>query len=135
MERFTIAVLRAAPVDYAAWVLGATARAVGHALVLNPVLVLAAAALLGLALRRALSNPPADGQGPSPGADRARDWAILLPLIGLYTLGTMAPIVLVTFPAGRYVDSADLMLAAVPLLGVMRLWPRRAAPDARIPRP
>lgn len=131
MERFTFAVLRAAPVDYATWVLGALARAVGHALVLNPVLLLASLLLACLGAWRAMAGAPPDALGPPPSAERARDWAILLPVIGLYTLGTLAPIVLVTFPAGRYIDSADLMLAAVPILGVMRLWPRRDARGAR----
>jgi hypothetical protein len=121
MEHFALAVLRAAPADYAAWVLGALSRAVGHALVLNPALLLASLLLAGIATWRAMAGgPPA----PPPAPDGARDWAILLPVIGLYTLGTLAPVVLVTFPAGRYIDSADLMLAAVPILGVMRLWRR-----------
>lgn len=135
MERFTLAVLLRAPVDYAAWVLGGLARAVGHALVLNPVLVAASLLLLVLGVWRALGGPAPYGTGLLPAGDRARDWAILLPVIGLYTLGTLAPIVLVTFPAGRYIDSADLMLAAVPILGVIRLWPRRDGRGARTRQP
>ncbi len=124
MEHFTLAVLRAAPADYAAWVLGALSRAVGHALVLNPVLLLASLLLVGLGTWRAMAASPALPPTRNTTPDAPRDWAILLPVIGLYTLGTLAPIVLVTFPAGRYIDSADLMLAAAPILGVMRLWRR-----------
>jgi len=56
---------------------------------------------------------------PAHGAASA-DWRLLLTLVGLYTLGSVALSVLITFPASRYIDSAALMLAAVPLYAGLR---------------
>lgn len=114
LQRFTIAVIRTRPRDYAAWVGGATARLVGHALVLNPAFVVAFLALVAALLWRRGPLPPLPPEAAS-------DNAILLAVVGLYVLGTAAPVVLITFPAERYIDSAALLLAAWPILGVLRL--------------
>jgi hypothetical protein len=106
MQSFALATLRAAPVSYAAWVLGGLARLVGHALVLNPCFLLGTAALLLLAWR-----PPRD--------DAPDDLRLLLLLVGVYTIGSGALSVLITFPASRYIDSTALLLAALPLYGVL----------------
>lgn len=122
LQRLTIAIVRAAPADYAAWVGGASARLVGHALVLNPSFVLAFLAMVAAMLWRRGTVPPE--------AEAARDNAILLPVIGLYVLGTAAPVVLITFPAERYIDSAALLLSAWPIMVVLRLLSARdRAPD------
>jgi hypothetical protein len=107
LQGFTLDVIRAAPVSYAAWVQGASSRLVGHALVLNPSFLLAAAALLLLAGRKPRDGAPADAR-------------LLIVLVGVYTVGTGALAVLITFPASRYIDSAAMLLAALPLYGVLR---------------
>ena len=120
LQRLTIAIVRSAPGEYLAWVAGASARLAGHALILNPVFILAFLTLLATLLWRRGAIPPAP-----PAA--ARDVPVLLAVSFLYVLGTGAPIVLMTFPAERYSDSASLMLAAWPILGVARLF--SAKPD------
>jgi hypothetical protein len=107
LQHFDIATIRAAPVPYAAWVMGATSRLVGHALVLNPSFLLAAGTLLLLAWRR---PRPVGGV----------DWRVLLVVVGVYTVGTGALSVLITFPASRYIDCTAALLAALPLYGVLR---------------
>ncbi len=107
LQRLAVATVKAAPVSYGAWVVGATSRLVGHALVLNPCFLLAAAMLLLLAGRPVRAGAPGDLR-------------LLLVLVGVYTVGTGALAVLITFPASRYIDSAALMLAALPFHGVLR---------------
>jgi hypothetical protein len=104
MGDLALAVIRAAPVDYAAWVIGATARLVGHALVLNPAFVLPFAALL---LLRAVR--------PARRGDTARDLRGLIALNAVYVVVTGVPVTLATFPASRYVDSCALLLGALPI--------------------
>ena len=119
LQRLTIEIVRAAPADYLAWVAGAAARLVGHALILNPVFILAFLTLLAMLLWRR-------GGMPAAPPEAARDTPILLAVSFLYVLGTGAPIVLITFPAERYIDSTALLLAAWPILGVLRLLNAKA---------
>ncbi len=107
LQRFAVATVRAAPVSYAAWVAGGASRLVGHALVLNPALLLATLALLLLASR------PAHGEARG-------DLRLLLVLVGVYGVGSGALSVLITFPASRYIDSAAMLLAALPFYGALR---------------
>jgi len=112
MQRLALRTIVAAPLSYAAWVIGALSRLVGHMLVLNLGFVLGCLAWLGVCWR------------PRPGR-RPFDERVLGLLIACWTVGAGLPIVLLTFPAGRYIDSADLMLAAWPIYAaVRRLRPR-----------
>lgn len=114
MQRLALAVIRAAPGDYAAWLAGATARLVGHALVLDPAFLLGAAALVAaLAMRKLRPRPGRPGL--------ARDVTILGVLTGLYTLGDSVLVVAATIPAERYIDSAMLFLPAWPIYAAIRL--------------
>jgi hypothetical protein len=122
MQRLALAVIRAAPVDYAAWLAGATARLVGHALVLDAAFLLGSAAL-AVALAMRASRPRRVGPG------LARDVAILGVLTGLYTLGDSVLIVAATIPAERYIDSAMLFLPAWPIYAAIRLC-QPGAPEA-----
>jgi hypothetical protein len=111
MERLAVATLAAAPFDYAAWVLGALTRLVGRAIVINLPFVLGCLGWLALARRRAVRAAP-------------HDIRLLGLLTAVWTGGTALPTILLTFPAGRYIDSACLMLAAWPIFAVLRhLWP------------
>jgi hypothetical protein len=119
---FSLATVRAGPLRYLAWVGGATARLVGHAIVGNaPMLIAIAlwlAALLAAFLRGRL------GASADVGA------VSLLALAWFVCNGALP--VLVTFPAARYIDSAAALLPAIPLTlaiaQVVALWINRAAP-------
>jgi hypothetical protein len=113
MQSLALATIRAAPIDYAAWLAGATARLVGHAIVLNPMFLVALAALILACLHPASRTLP-----PS---EVRRDVAVLAAITGLYTLGASVLIVLATIPAQRYIDSAMLFLPVWPLYGAIRL--------------
>jgi hypothetical protein len=54
------------------------------------------------------------------------DLRALLALSVVYVLGTCPLIVLTTFPAERYIDSAGLLLPVWPLYGLFRLIRRRS---------
>lgn len=121
LQRLDFAVLRAAPVEYGAWVVGAASRLAGHALVLNPAFMLATACCLGLLLLRGRRR---SGSAPPLG----RDIHVLAAVTCVYSLGSSLLIVLITIPANRYIDSAAMLLAAWPLYGLLRLsGPRPAA--------
>jgi hypothetical protein len=125
LQALSLAVFQAAPVDYAAWIVGATARLAGHAVVLNAPMLAAGGLLIllaGIDLLRGRAPPP-----PAAPADRQS----LAALAGLHLLGSGAPAVLISFPAQRYIESAALFIAAYPLLAVFRRLGRTATPPAR----
>ncbi len=114
MQAFARATLVAAPDRYAAWVVGATIRAVGRLTVANLPFMLGCLAL-------AVLLPLAAWQGRAPAPDP--DTATLLILAAAWTLSAGALAVLTTFPAARYMDSAGLLLGALPIHLALRLWP------------
>lgn len=116
LMRLSLATIRAAPDRYAAWVVGATSRAVGRMVVTNGPLMLALAAL-------ALLYPAAlwFGRLPREPAGSHLDVPALLCLTGIYTVSASALMVVTTFPAARYLDTAGLLLPALPILGLIRL--------------
>jgi hypothetical protein len=110
MQRLALATIAAAPLSYAAWIIGALTRLVGHMVVLNLPFALGCLAWLGLSWR-----PHA---GPQP-----TDVRLLGLLTAVWTLGVGLPVVLLTFPAARYVDSVGPMLAAWPIYAALRRVP------------
>jgi hypothetical protein len=110
MQRWSLAVMLATPDRYAAWIVGASSRLVGRALVTNLPCVLGVLALLALIpltwLRRVRPGPAGDGP------DRISP-VTALSLLAVGWLAATGPlIVLTTFPASRYIDTAGLLLAA-----------------------
>jgi hypothetical protein len=108
LARFSFATVIAAPVRWAAWIAGASARLVGRAIVTNAPMLLATGILLIVAV-------PALARRTTLGT-----CAVDLPVVCVIALAWLAatgPLtVLVTFPATRYIDTSAIMLAAVPAL-------------------
>jgi hypothetical protein len=111
LEFFSIAAIRANPVNYIAWVIGGLSRLVGHALVLNPIFIVPAALSLLLFLGFPSSFESSGG---------AAGIAPLRLIIFFYTVGATLLTVLITFPAQRYIDVGGAMLAALPIYTLMR---------------
>ena len=97
-----------APLRWAAWIAGASARLVGHMIATNATMLLALGALL-LAGARSLARRE----------DRnfaCDDLGGVLLVAGAW-VGAAAPLtVLTTFPAMRYIDSAAILVPAIPLV-------------------
>lgn len=103
---FSLATVVTAPGHWAAWVGGATARLVGRSLITNAVTLLALAVLC-------IAAVPATWRRSGFGAS-ASDVAPVF-VIALAWLAATAPlIVVVTFPATRYIDTVGILLPAVP---------------------
>jgi len=118
LMRFAIATIRAAPARYAAWVVGGTSRAVGRLLVTNLAFMLGCIALAAAFVAACWRPPRRDA--PDDIRD-ALDMPVLLLLAVSYTVAAGALMVLVTFPAGRYLDSAGILLPALPIYLTLRL--------------
>jgi cation transport ATPase len=119
MMAFSLDTVRLAPLRWAAWVAGATARLTGRMIVMNATMLLAlgalAAALLFAAARGAERTVACDGLG-----------GVLL-VAGAW-VGATAPLtVLITFPATRYIDTAATLLPAVAIAIALLRRPRRRA--------
>lgn len=134
MQSWSLAVILAAPDRYAVWVVGASSRLAGRALATNLPFVLGTIALLALIpltwLRRLKTDPPtAISDGISPVA--------ALSLLALGWLAATAPlIVLTTFPASRYIDTAALLLAApIWFLVLERVWLVQGSTQPKRPHP
>lgn len=125
MQRLAVSTVLAAPERYAVWVIGAATRFVGRALVANAAFMLAFIGLAGVFTVR-LFRPKPEG-GP-----RSRDGEALVVLVAAYTLGSGALALLTTFPAARYVDTAGILLGALPVYGLLSLLGRSGnAPGGR----
>ncbi len=121
--RFTTAVLAAAPDRYVAWVAGATGRLIGRGLTANVPFLIAAAACVLLWPLVLLRRPPM-----RPQDERGADVAVLVALAACWLGAAGALTVLVTFPALRYVDSAALLLPALPIYAAWSLVDRLRVP-------
>jgi hypothetical protein len=110
---FSLATVTAAPAQWLAWVGGASARVIGRALVTNATMIVAGLLLLIAGAVAVLRRRPLDGAC----ADAAA-----VSVIALGWLACTAPLtVLVTFPAVRYIDTAGLLLPAIPLVLALNL--------------
>jgi hypothetical protein len=103
---FSVATVSASPLQWTAWVAGATARLAGRSIVTNAMALISMIAFCVLAVPATLRR---SGLGPS-GSDIAPVF-----LVALAWLAATSPlIVLVTFPATRYIDTGAVLLPAVP---------------------
>lgn len=106
LMEFSLATVLADPLRYPAWVGGATARLAGHAIATNVPMLIALAlwlVLLVAAFVQQRDVPSEDGEAVS-----------LLALAWFVSNGALP--VLVTFPAARYIDTAAILLPAIPLM-------------------
>ena len=117
--RFATAVIVAAPDRWVAWVAGATTRLVGRGLTANLPFLLATAACVLLWPLMLLRRPP-----PRPADERGADVPVLIALAGGWFAAAGLLTVLMTFPALRYVDSAALLLPALPIYAAWSLVDR-----------
>jgi hypothetical protein len=112
---FSVATVTAAPLSYAAWIGGATARLTGRAIVTN------ATMLVSMALFFAALVPAVARQRDL--ADGSDAGAVSIIALGWFAC-TGALTVLVTFPATRYIDTAGILLPAIPLALALALFAR-----------
>ncbi len=123
LQDFLVAVIRANPEAYMAWIVGACTRVAGLITITNAAFMLTSFALGALfifSIIRSRSVTVRVGQDELP---PGRDVAAIILIAGLYTLANWLPMVLVSFPARRYVDTAGLLFAALPFYALLRLWP------------
>jgi hypothetical protein len=106
LRDFSVATLMRVPDKWLAWVGGATARFVGHAIVSNATMLLACLALLVTSIIAAIWRGHL--------AVTARDLAPVCAVALAWLAATGPLIVLMTFPATRYIDTAGVLLAAIP---------------------
>ena len=116
MMGFSLAVVRAAPLRYAAWVVGAMQRLVGHAIIANLPLMLAVLVMLvawpwRLLVDRTVRLPPV----------QPMDMPVLVLLAAAWLAAAGALGVLVTFPATRYIATANLLLAPLAIYWAARM--------------
>ena len=124
LQDFLGAVIKADPKAYLAWIVGASTRVIGRITVANAAfmiasLLLSALFIVSIVRGRTTTTNLVEQEALHPG----RDVAAIILIVGAYTLANWLPMVLVTFPARRYVDTAGLLLAALPFLAFLRLWP------------
>ncbi len=123
---FSIATFEAAPLRWAAWVVGASSRLVGRMIMTNAPMLVALATLLLVGL-------PAFAMRKPLGACAADFPAVcILALAWLAATGSLA--VLMTMPTTRYIDTAAVLLPAVPALiaaAIIQGWRERASTQTR----
>ncbi len=116
MMGFSLTVVRAAPLRYAAWVVGASQRLIGHAAIANLPLMLAVIVMLvawplRLLVHRMVRLPPV----------QPADMPVMFLLAAAWLAAAGALTVLVTFPAIRYIDTANLLLAPLAIYWAARM--------------
>jgi len=105
LQHFTLAVITLRPTAYVAWVVGGLMRAAGRIAVFNPALLVCVAGCLLTRWRATWLS---------------QDRRILFGLVGIWLPASIVPSVMLSFPAGRYIDSAGMLLAALPLYELLR---------------
>jgi hypothetical protein len=123
LTEFSFAAIAAAPLHWAAWMGGAAARLAGHAMMTNVTQVVACLLLL-------IAAVPAFIRGSGLGPARHDLAAVCVVALG-WLAATGALIVLLAYPATRYIDSAAYLLPAIPLaLAIAVIQGLRRRPDA-----
>lgn len=117
LRQLSIEVLLLSPVSYAGWLVGATSRLAGRMMVTNVPFVLATIVFFICFIRRVFFYRSA-----LPSCDGGRDLFLLISIVLAYIAASVPLIVLVTFPASRYIDAAAVLLPAIPLYGAIRLY-------------
>jgi len=105
MQSFTIEVIRSKPVYYLCWIIGATARFIGRSIVMNLPLMSSIIGIIVLLLVKTSTKKIIK-------LTLSRDeiiCLIVIPLIFALSSGVLS--ILVSFPAHRYIDSSNIMLA------------------------
>jgi len=119
LMKVDLALFKADPVGYAEWVVGVTARFLGHAIIINPSMLIALALLLLSRLPPVSIMPHASGNDVKLLTTIALAW--------LFSGGLLS--VAASFPAQRYIDSSSVLLSSIPFyffVGfVERLFVRR----------
>jgi hypothetical protein len=103
LMRFSTAVISRAPQKYLAWVVGATTRVVGRVIVTNGAMAVSIVGLLLVWPLLVWSKGVFEFS--------VLDLKVLLAMTIFWLLGTQGLTVLVTFPAGRYIDTSALFVA------------------------
>ncbi|MBX9778436.1 MAG: hypothetical protein K2Y71_29025 [Xanthobacteraceae bacterium] len=125
LQRLALATIALAPERYGAWIVGASSRLIGRMIVTNAPFVLASMALL-VTLLLMLYRPESVRN-----LRGSTDTLLVVAVVLVYVLIAAPLAVLITFPASRYIDTAAVLLPALPLFGAIRLGMALAA----TPRP
>ena len=129
LSRFALAVVRASPARYAAWIVGGTTRVVGHAFVTN---LAAALALVVIAILWPWNLLVRGRTGAT--AVAPSDVPVMLALAILWFVGAGILTVLMSSPSIRYIETSSILVA--PLLiywAVLLAMPRQMAPVSGAP--
>ena len=130
LMQFSLAVVRAAPDRYAAWVVGGTTRTVGHAFATNLPAALAIASIVILWPWRLFTR----GQTVAPVAHM--DVPVMAVLAVLWFIGTGLLTMLVIAPVTRYIETASVLVAPLFVYWAALLMPEpRALPAFTAARP
>ena len=123
-QEFNRAVKTAEPLNYALYVVGASTRFMGLLVTANATFVPALVLLmLVVVVRRLQGWRGFDAE--SAGRAMVYNGVPILLITTAYVLASYIPSVAVTFPARRYVDTAGILMAALPLYLAWVLWAAR----------
>ncbi len=105
MQHFTIQVILSEPIYYLSWLIGATVRFIGRMVVINLPFM---CSLIGVILLLLLKRPVKKINKLTLTRDEII-CLVIIPLIFAFSSGVLS--ILVSFPAHRYIDSSNIMLA------------------------
>lgn len=112
------AIIRHAPDRWLFWMAGGASRLVGKLFIYNVTFLLALGAFAVVALWRLLR----DGRiAAETTGTTSPEWTVLTLLVVAWIVTQTALAVVATFPALRYIDVGGMLMAALPLYGLLRL--------------
>ena len=120
-QAFNGAVKRAEPINYVLYVVGATTRFMGLLLTTNATFVPAFILLILMVIWRSIYGW-SGFDVCSFGNDLIRNGMPLFLIVFIYVVASYVPAVAITFPARRYVDTAGILMASLPLYLTWLLW-------------
>jgi hypothetical protein len=115
LQAFTVDVIKAELRNYLAWIIGAGTRIVGLMTITNMAFMLVCGILVLVLLIPVMRA----SVGMTYIDSRALTFLVLV--VGAYILANCLPMMLLAFPARRYVETAGLLLPALPLFVLLRM--------------
>ena len=124
LQRFALTTVALAPERYTAWIVGASSRLAGRMIVTNAPFMLASGGLLLMMLLIFCRPERVHNLRGST------DMLLVVLIVAIYVVAAAPLAVLVAFPASRYIDTAAVLLPALPLFGAIRLGTALAGASA-----
>ena len=120
MQNFTFSVIKNNPLYYASWIIGGSIRFIGRVFISNLSFIISFIILIILFFSRNNLSIYSKKAFKSKFHDN-EELFFIIKVSSIYTFSIAVMCILITFPAARYIDSAGITLASIPIFLISKL--------------